>query len=189
MTLHRISLAVLFVSVFGLLLAAANAESKRLVVTGKIVWGGWYPGLGELTCVGGQPVYDPYNPWACSPETRIGRVRGMHDVWMFRDVEGTGANLLWGIDRDTENWDFSPIQGGRMLGAWGTEEVTIYACPYPFKCGVVGTWEGTWNATNKTTNLTFTLHGSSGIVEGLEAKGEAYMPEGTDYWVFTFHIQ
>jgi len=146
MMLHRISLAVLFASVFGLLLAAANAESKQLVATGKVVTTA-FDTYGEITCVGGQPVagLPPWDPLVCSPETTHVRVRGLVRHWVYYDLEGTGAKLLWGVRTTVENYNINPKTG--VFTGWGTMEATIYECPYPYACAnVIGTWDGSWTS-------------------------------------------
>jgi len=185
--LHRISVVFLFVSVFGLLLVAANAEPKHLVANGK-VFEEAIVGFGEYDCAGGQKVFDPDDPWACSPGTNVLHVRGVHTVWVYKDVEGPGAYLFQGKSKSVENWNLNLRTG--MFTAWGTHETLVYNKPYPFDdAEVIGTWEGTWNATSLGLGITLNIidRGAGGL-EGLEAKEEWYNPGAAD-WLFTARVQ
>jgi len=154
---------VLIVIVVGLGLVAATAHAggpNAALATGDLFIG--LLDIGELTCIGGEPVPDAFPP--CTPDTRHVIWRHHTGILMMANLTGEAAPFVPATVQTDGNCNLSEVWEGPC---WGTFEAVWLG----------GTWAGTYSGTldfiGFAGDLKFVGHGTGGEIDGMQMKIEA----------------
>ena len=158
-------------------LAAASAQPgplKVLVATGtpaqvQLINPGWWE------CEGGQKTTT--GPPFCSPGTKSSWVWGLSSKYEYKDLSGSAADLLTGVQITSVIGNFDSNYYGFMFGTFQ------WKVP-----GAGGTWFGTFTATaDQMRGLLINkavAYGSGGTLEGLKMEYTQVNPGGAPPPVF-----